>query len=89
MPTLDAFIESLTHEHDKLIQMGIIRAYKDQALVARGPKVANHKGKQKDDSLVKKEQSNELSGLKRSKKNGKGKTLCSTMEGDFIQKAPP
>ena len=24
MPTLDAFIESLSHEHDKLIQMGII-----------------------------------------------------------------
>ena len=55
MPTLDAFIESLTHEHDKLIQMGIIRSSRDQALVAGGPKVANDKGKQRDESPVKKE----------------------------------
>ena len=39
MPTLDAFIESLTYEHDKLIQMGIIRSSRDQALVVGGPKV--------------------------------------------------
>ena len=50
--------------------MGIIRSSKDQALVAGGPKVANDKGKQKDESLMKKEQSNEPSGSKRSKKNG-------------------
>ena len=55
MPTLDAFIESLTREHDKLIQMGIIRSSRDQALVAGGPKVANDKGKQKDESPVEKE----------------------------------
>ena len=55
MPTLDAFIESLTHEHDKLIQMGIIRSSRDQELVAGGPKVANDKGKQKDESRVEKE----------------------------------
>ena len=41
MPTLDAFIQSLTYENDKLIQMGIIRSPKDQALVARGAKVEN------------------------------------------------
>ena len=76
-PTLDAFIESHSHERDKLIQMGIIRSSRDQALVAGGPKVANHKGKNKDKSPVKKEQSNEPSSSKRSKKNGKGKTLCS------------
>ena len=35
------------------------------------------KGKQKDESPVEKEHSNEPSGSKRSKKNGKGKTLCS------------
>ena len=29
MPTLNAFIESLTHEHDKLIQVGIIRSSRD------------------------------------------------------------
>ena len=45
MPTLDSFIESLTQEHDKLSQMGIIQSSKDQALVAGGPKVANDKGK--------------------------------------------
>ena len=66
MPTLDAFIESLTHEHDKLIQMGIIQLSRDQALVVGGPKGENDKGKQRDKSLVKKEQSNETSGSKRS-----------------------
>ena len=56
MPTLDAFIASLTYEHDKLIQMGIIRSPKDQALVARGGKVANDEGKQRDESPMKKKQ---------------------------------
>ena len=77
MTTLNSFIESLTQEHDKFIQMGIIRSSRDQALVAREPKVANDKGKQKDESPVEKQQSNGPSGSKRSKKNGKGKTLCS------------
>ena len=75
MPTLNAFIQSLIFENDKLIQMGIIRSSKDQSLVARGDKVVNDKGKQRDESLVKKEQSKEPSGSKRSKKNGKGKVL--------------
>ena len=57
--------------------MGIIRSSRDQELVVGGPKVANDKGKQKDESPVEKEHSNEPSGSKRSKKNGKGKTLCS------------
>ena len=34
MLTLNAFIESLTNEHDKLVQMGIIRSSKYQALFA-------------------------------------------------------
>ena len=59
MPTLDAFIQSLTNENDKLIQMGIILSPKDQALIARGGKVANDKGKQRDESPVKKERSKE------------------------------
>ena len=62
MPTLNSFIESLTHEHDKFIQMGIIRSSKDKALVARGSKVANDKGNQRDESPMKKEKSNEPSG---------------------------
>ena len=57
--------------------MGIIRSPNDQALVARGDKVANDKGKQRDESPMKKEQSKEPSSFKRSKKNGKGKVHCS------------
>ena len=55
IPTLNSFIEYLTQEHDKLIEMGIIRSSKDQALVAGGPKVANDKGKKKDESPIEKE----------------------------------
>ena len=77
IPTLDAFIQYLTSENDKLIQMGIIQYPKDQALVARGDKVANDKWKQRDESPMKKEQSKDPSGLKISKNNDKGKTLCS------------
>ena len=57
--------------------MGIIQSPKYLALVARGDKVDNDKGKQRDESPVKKEQSKEPSGSKRSKKNGKGEVLCS------------
>ena len=56
IPTLNSFIEALTQEHDKLIQMGIIQSSRDQALVAGVPKVANDKGKQIYESPVKKEQ---------------------------------
>ena len=77
MPTLNAFIESLTNEHDKFIQMGIIRSSEYQALVAGGPNTANGKGKPKNEPPVDKEQSDHPLGSQRSKKNGKGKTLCS------------
>ena len=68
MPTLNAFIQYLIFENDKLIQMQIIQSSKDLALVARGDKVVNDKGKQRDESPMKKEQSKEPSGSKRSKK---------------------
>ena len=55
MPTLDSFIESLTEDHDKLIHIRIIQSLRDQALVARGAKVSNDKGKQRDESPVEKE----------------------------------
>ena len=55
MPTLNAFIDSLTNEHDKLIQMGIIRSSKDQELVVGGPKATNGKGKQNNESPMDKE----------------------------------
>ena len=45
MPTLNAFIESLTSEHDNLVQMGIIKSSRDQFLYASGPK--DMKGKEK------------------------------------------
>ena len=47
MSTLNAFIESLTNEHDKLVQMGILISSKDQDLFVGGPKASNSKGKQK------------------------------------------
>ena len=56
MPTLNSFIESLTQEHDKLIQMGIIRSSRDKSLVLGGPNIENDKGKQKDESPIEKEQ---------------------------------
>ena len=48
IPTLNAFIQFLISKNDKLIQMEIIRSSKDLALVARGDKVANDKGKQRE-----------------------------------------
>ena len=48
IPTLNAFIESLTNEHDKLVQMGIIRSSHDQALHVSGPKDTKGKGKKKN-----------------------------------------
>ena len=44
MASLNAFIESLTSEHDKLVQMGIIRSSHDQALYVSGPKYLKAKG---------------------------------------------
>ena len=46
MPTLYAFIESLNNEHDKLVQIGIIRYSHDQSLHVSGPKDLKGKGKQ-------------------------------------------
>ena len=45
IPSLNSFIESLTSEHDKLVQMGIIRSSHDQALYVSGPKYLKGKGK--------------------------------------------
>ena len=46
IPSLDAFIKTLTNEHDKLVHMGILRSSKDQALFASGSKYSKGKGKQ-------------------------------------------
>ena len=77
MITLNAFIESLTNEHGKLLQMGIIRYSKYQALFVGGSKATNGKGKQKNEPPKENEYSDESSGLRRSKKKGKENILCS------------
>ena len=48
MPSLDDFIQSLTNEHDKIVDMGIIRSSKYQALFALRPKCLKGKGKKKN-----------------------------------------
>ena len=53
MPSLNAFIESLTSEHDKLVQMGIIRSSRDQSLYALGHKHLKGKGKQQKNPKTK------------------------------------
>ena len=53
MPILNAFIESLTSEHDKLICMGIIISSRDQALHVSGPKDLKGKGKQQKNPKTK------------------------------------
>ena len=76
MPTLNAFIESLTNEHDKLVQMGIIGSSKYQSLFIGGPKYLNVKGKQKEKKTKfeyprQKEQLDESSGSRKNKQKGK------------------
>ena len=61
MPSLNAFIESLTNEHDKLVHMGIIISSKDQALYASSPKDKKGKGKKKNQ--------NKFDALKEKEKN--------------------
>ena len=53
MPTLNAFIEYLTSEHDKLIQMGIIISSHDHALHVSRPKDIKGKGKQQKNPKTK------------------------------------
>ena len=53
MPTLNAFSESLTNEHDKLVEMGIIRSSYHQVLHVSGPKNLKGKGKQQKNSKTK------------------------------------
>ena len=53
IPSLNAFIESLTSQHDKLVQMGITKSSRDQALYASGPKYLKGKGKQQKNPKTK------------------------------------
>ena len=47
MPFLDAFVESLIHEQDKLIKMGVLNASKNQALLVGDSGKEKSKWKQK------------------------------------------
>ena len=46
IPSLDTFTESLIQEQDKLIQMGALKASKNQALLDGDTKNAQYKGRQ-------------------------------------------
>ena len=81
MPKLFEFMESLTHEQDKLVMMGTINPSKDQDLVAVDSKVDSKRKKktkktpeQKRDKAKSQEES---SGSKKNpqKKNNKGE-IC-------------
>ena len=48
MPVLDDFMESLTQEQDKLMQMGTIKSSKDQAFAAGVLNPSKGKNKAKD-----------------------------------------
>ena len=45
MSSLDAFVESLIHEQDKLVHMGVIRKSKNQALFVGDSKNVLERGK--------------------------------------------
>ena len=47
MTSLDSFIESLIQEQDKLIQMGVLKASKNQALLVGETNNMQEKGKHK------------------------------------------
>ena len=95
MPTLNAFIDSLISEHDKLVQMGIIRSSHDQALHVSGPE--DLKGKliqQKNPKTkfeahkpkVENQQHDESSGSRKNKgkgHHGKEKFKCSYYRKGF------
>jgi hypothetical protein len=80
MPTMDQFVDSLTHEQKKPIQMGLIKDPKAHALTMHdGKGSSNHKSKQNKEGYSK--PFNDSSGSKDSsdsKKRKKGKqcTYC-------------
>ena len=74
MPSLDAFAKSLIEEHDKLIQMGVLNASKNQALLVGDLEKAQTKWKQKGEEnknvdSKSKEKHNSSDGASGSKKN--------------------
>ena len=94
MPSLNSFIESLTSEHDKLVQMEIIRSSHDQALHVSGHRDLKGKGKQQKNlktkfkspkPKVENQQHEESSGSKKNKgkwNHGKKKSSVHTAGRD-------
>ena len=83
MPSLDAFIDSLTQEKVKLIQMGILKTSKDHALDSLGSKNLKSKGEIKVKGKNSKSDSEDEGsystdeGLNSKKKgNKKGRSKC-------------
>ena len=78
IPSLDAFVESLIQEQDKLVQMGVIQTSRNQALLVWDSKNAQargkHKGKEpKTIDSKPKENQRSFEGVLGSKKNKKFK----------------
>ena len=70
MPILADFMESLTQEQDKLVMMGTIKPYKDQALVAGDSMVdSKRKTKAKKPPEQKRDKNKSLEEPQGSKKN--------------------
>ena len=97
MPPLNAFIDSLTNEHDKLVHMGIIRSSKYQSLFSSRPKDPKGKGNQKNQKAKfdapnpkeKNQQQEESFGSKKHKNKGnqgKEKVKCSFCGKEFHPK---
>ena len=90
MPSLNAFIESLTSENDKLVQMGIIRSSHDQSLYVSGPKYLKGEGKQQKNLKTQFKGPNpKVENQQKKKKNkrkwhhGKEKVKCSYCRKGF------
>ena len=82
MSSLDAFIDSLTKEKDKLVQMGALKTSNYHALKNCWSKNSKSKGKQKLNQkkwMSDDEDSSNLVGdyLKKKKKKKKGRSKCS------------
>ena len=71
MPSLDAFAESLIHEKDKLIQMGVLQISKNLALLAGDSSNAQARGKPNG-----KESKNNDSNPKKNQQSSGGASGC-------------
>ena len=82
MPSLDSFVESLIHDQDKLVQMGVLHTSKNQALLVTDSTKAQAKGRPKgkepkaSDSKPKENQKTSEGALGSKKKKMFEKKMC-------------